>query len=186
MIDHAGLIAARIFMAFLPWKQRLLIAWWRPSDVIEDLLDGAGIGNIGDDPQSATTLWTDRNIDIEYSLEPLCPGERSDERVLLRGVVGCFVCFVICLSFCGWPGPCRRGYDVFSQFRIGCQHAMVAHQVVPGSGHKCNQLADEVEGREHHVGGTIAEGMFELILHLSVGTEGQAVEADGGPGNIAA
>ena len=103
MIDHAGLIAARIFMAFLPWKQRLLIAWWRPSDVIEDLLDGAGIGNIGDDPQSATTLWTDRNIDIEYSLEPLCPGERSDERVLLRGVVGCFVCFVICLSaFLPW------------------------------------------------------------------------------------
>ena len=54
---------------------------------------------------------------------------------------------------------------------------MVAHRVVPGSGHECNQLADEVEGREHHVGSTIPEGMFELILHLSVGTGGQTVAA---------
>ena len=163
-----------------------MIAWWRPCDVIEDFLDGGGIGNIGDDPQPATTSWTDRDIDIEYSLEPLCPGERSDECVLLRGVGGCFEFFVICLAFRGWPGACLRGNDVFSQFRIGCQHAMVAHQVVPGSGHECNQLADEVEGREHHVGSTIPEGMFKLILHLSVGTGGQTVEADGGPANIAA
>ena len=33
-------------------------------------------------------LTDDRKVesrDIEYSLEPLCPGERSDECVLLRG-----------------------------------------------------------------------------------------------------
>ena len=102
------------------------------------------------------------------------------------GIGGCFELFVICLAFRGWPGACRRGNDVFSQFRIGCQHAMVAHQMVPGSGHECNQLADEVEGREHHVGSTIPEGMFELILHLCVGPEGQTVAADGGPANIAA
>ena len=63
---------------------------------------------------------------------------------------------------------------------------MIAHQVVSGPGHQCNQLADEVEWREQHVGGAVPEGMFELILHLPVGTQGQAVEADGGPGHVAA
>ena len=76
-------VSQRVFLwPFLPWKQRLFIAWWRPCDVIEDFPDGGGIGNIGDDPQPATTSWTDRDIDIEYPLEPLCPGERSDDCVL--------------------------------------------------------------------------------------------------------
>ena len=133
-------LSRRVFLwPILLWKQRLLIAWWRPCDVIEDFLDGGGIGNIGDDPQPATTSWTDRDIDIEYPLEPLCPGERSDECVLLRGVGGCFELFVICLAFRGWPGACRRGNDVFSQFRIGCQHAMVMNVQIDRATESLNQ-----------------------------------------------
>ena len=44
-------LSQRVFLwPVLLWKQRLLIAWWRPCEVIEDLLDGGGIGNVGDDP----------------------------------------------------------------------------------------------------------------------------------------
>ena len=76
----------------------------------ENRADDLRVGHIGDKAQSAAAVRAHRDVDLEYSLEPLCPRERGSRISLIRLSFDWRRAFFALLGYAlgWWPGTTDR------------------------------------------------------------------------------
>jgi hypothetical protein len=127
--------------------------------VCKYLFDHHRVFDTSDDFDGTTTCVAGRNIDIEYSLEALCPGHRG---MLLhrRSLIAVYLAFGALASF-------RRCYQR-TVFAVGREHAMEACQIGSRSGYQSCQACDKVQWFEDDVGSTVAVRCLQLVADVAV------------------
>ena len=124
------------------------------------LLDHQRVFDTGYYFDSATAFFADCNIDIEYSLEALCPGHRG---MLLhrRSLIAVYLPFGALASF----RP-RHQDSVFAIGRKAAprEYAMEACQIGSWSGCQSCQACDKVQWFEDDVGSTVAVRCLQLVF----------------------
>ncbi len=53
-------------------------------------------------------------------------------------------------------------------FAVGGEYTVKAGEIDPGLGHQGGQAGDEIQGLKDRMGGAVAPGRFQLIVHLAV------------------
>ncbi len=144
----------------------------------EYLLDDHRIFDAGDDVHGCTNAAGARmrksghfdgtaaglarlNVDIEHPLESLGPGHGCatlGRRSVLR--------FIWRLRLAAFAPPCVR--HLHAMFAVGSEYTVKAGEIDPGLGHQGGQPDDEIQGLKDHMGGAVAPGRFQLIVHLAV------------------
>lgn len=139
------------------WKQ---LCWWRQRaflhKVSQNLVDNHLIFYAGDHPGFTATLWADRDIDVEYPFQALCPGHG------LVALCGCFV-FVF-LSGAAFAAFGRR--HIYPVFAVGREYAVEPGLVYSRFRHQGSQLGNEIQRLKDDVRCAIAVGRFELITDI--------------------
>jgi len=115
--------------------------------VSQYLVDDLLILDAGDHPGFTSTLWADRDIDVKYPFQALCPGHG------LVPLFGCFV-FVFLVGTALATFSRRHSYPVFA----------VGHDKIVWNDFEQLQLARRVEGR---MPGIIRHGTGSGLLSVS-------------------
>lgn len=115
--------------------------------MIEDLADHGGFRNVGYHPEFTAASGAERDVDFKYVLYSLCPGEWCCQHFGRRDYYRARLVRLMISGLFPFALLCSRD-DAGSQRSIGCQHTMVADEIVSGPGDQRDQFADEIEGRE--------------------------------------
>ena len=87
----AGVSVAEVFSAFgeqIGWGLVRLVAprrklWWCSAvDMVEDLANQVGIGNVRYNPQLSAAERAEGDVDFKYALQSLRPGQRRGGRIV--------------------------------------------------------------------------------------------------------
>lgn len=145
--------------------------------MIQNLLDGQGVFNAGNDAHWALTFLASLDVDMEYPFQALGPGHGHvalGEAAIIR--------FLISLLATLAPAC---GCDQSSMFAIGSEHAVESSQIDTGFGHQGSQPGNEIQRFEDHMSSPIAERSLEFVAHLASGCQGEALFCNGRPGDVA-
>ena len=77
-------------------------------------------------------------------------------------------------------------HNVFPERRVGRKHPVIACQVGPGPRDQRGQARKEILRTEQDVGGAVAKGVLEFIADFPIDVGREPIQADGGPGDVAA
>jgi hypothetical protein len=102
--------------------------------MIQYLFNNHWILDTGDHPGFTSTLWTDRDIDVKYPFQALCPG---------HGLVSLFGCFVF-VFLVGTALAAFSRRHIYPVFAVGCEYAMKPGQVYSRFRYQGSQLDNEI------------------------------------------
>ena len=137
-------------------------------EVGQDLLNHHRVFDAGGDLDAAAAGLAALDVDIEYALEALSPSHRypAFSRRLLLALIGGF-------GFVAPAAPRRRHPRTMGAVR--CEHPVESDQIDPGLRHQGGQPGDEVQRLKDDVCGAIAVRRLELITHVAMGGEREAL-----------
>lgn len=127
--------------------------------VREDLLNHHWVFDAGDDPDRPAAGTASLDVDIENSLEPLCPCHRRSP-------------FGGRWRFIGYPGLvapaplCRRHQGPVLAVRR--KYPMKPGKVDSWPGHQRGQAGNEIQRLKDHVRGAIPVRCLQLVAHVAV------------------
>ena len=102
--------------------------------MLENLVDDRLFLDAGDHPGFTSTLWADRDIDVKYPFQALCPG---------HGLVPLFGCFVF-VFLVGTALAAFSRRHIYPVFAVGREYAMEPGQVYSRFRHQGSQLGNEI------------------------------------------
>ena len=164
------------------FRRRLL-----SGNMFQNFLDDVRTGDIGDDAQPTAAVRTDRQINREYSAQPLHPRHRRGR---------CFMVVVTSSTRRLHPSvssrapssssPRRVRHHRSTMFGVGRQDAVVSHQVAPWSRHQRRESGQELDWLEHKMAGAVPVRGLELVDHLPGPVRAQPFQRQCRSGDVAA
>ena len=126
----------------------------------EDGLDGAGLGDGGEDVAASAAAIAAQDVEGEDASQELGPGDAAraggGDEGLGRGVL-----------IAGWWGD-----DLVAPGGGGGEYSVIGHEMRARTGDEGGQAFEEDEGFEGDVGGAVGPGMGELEEHAAALVEG--------------
>ncbi len=115
---------------------------------------------------SATASYASCNIDIEYSLEVLCPTHRSV--TVCRLAVARLTVFLTLVAFAAFSRCYRGTVLAVWLMRHSDENAMESGQVSSRPGYQSSQAHHEIQWLEDNVGSAISIRRLQLVANVAV------------------
>jgi len=146
------------------------------AQVCQYLLDHHWVFDSSDDFHAAAADAARFDVDIEHPLQALRPAHR------------CMACNRRCVFSSGclrlMTSAPPRWRHPRAMLTVGCEHAVIARQIHPRFRHQRRQPRDEVQGLENDMGGAVTIRGLQLIAHLALRGQCQALLRNRGSGDI--
>jgi hypothetical protein len=172
------LVLAHVGALHLPERGRTgLHQTWRRgrfAQMGQDLAEGTGVGDEGDDSHPAAAAWTDERKDLMDPHEQQRPGVTGGATEDRFRFPRCFLCP---LRRPAWRGAWRSGHgcrrrtvwhagersDLPPQRRVRCQHPVVTMPMSAWRRNQRRQTLDQFEGREHEADAAAGTRLDALV-----------------------
>ena len=141
----------------------------------EDTHNHRRLNDCGDDLQGAAARWAAFDIDLEDPLEQACPTQACRRRLRVGAIASLFGRIVH-----------GTGHDRSAQLGVGCEHAVEADQMPPGTGNERGEPLQEFQRRHHDVSSPVLIRALELQHDLAGAVALEPFVGNGRAGDIAA